>query len=125
MIQDNLKPKIKPYDKDEYILTQDFKFVDKGLKLHLTVKAGTKFDGASIPRFLWSTTGSPFMPQYVGPALVHDIVYRRKMDDHRDVSRKEADLIFKVLLKRNYVNAYQSNKMHLAVRSFGWKYWSK
>lgn len=125
MIQDNLRPVIAPYDKDEYVLEQGFKFVDERLKLHITIPAGFKFDGASIPRAMWTTTGSPFMPTYLGPALIHDVLYGNHMDDNREVSRKEADIIFKKLLRRNGVSKYQTWKMFRAVRMFGGKPWKK
>ena len=46
----------------------------------LTIKAGFVFDGASIPRLLWSWA-YPFDPNWVAAALAHDGLYAAELLD--------------------------------------------
>ena len=120
-IHPKLMPKVEPYKKELYMVVDWFSLSMEfeGRKYIINVPPSFVFDGASIPRFAWSTTGSPFLPEYLGPALVHDYLYRGHKDAGGHVSRKCADKLFRYLLKLNGVSRYQRNKMYLAVRVFG------
>jgi len=73
-------------------------------------------DGASIPRFLWSTVGSPFMPKFIPAALYHDYL----LTHHRGrYSKAEIDQQFLRLLLANGVSKFRANLMYRAVRTFG------
>ena len=110
-------PVIMPHDKDEYQVKESFFYMDENFEVW--VPYGTIFDGASIPRILWTTTGSPFLPQFVGPALIHDYLYVKCKDQNKRVTKKQADKLFHKLLRENGVGRYQAWKMHRAVRMFG------
>lgn len=110
-----LKP--LPYEK-RYILWASVSFQIKG-KLY-SINAGFKTDGASIPRFAWITTGTPFAPRHIRAAVIHDFLYQTG-----HVSRKDADDYFKFILREDGVNDYQANKMYLALRAFGWVAWRR
>ena len=84
------------------------------------IPQGFVWDGASIPRLFWSTTYSPYHPKVLRPGLVHDYLYRHKL-----LHRKNADKLFKDLLKKNGVSLYQRNKIYYAVRMFGGKYYNE
>ena len=70
-------PKIQPFQYEDgdtgYWNLYDYAFemVD-GI---LTIKAGFDFDGASIPRWLWSLIGHPVEPTILPGALPHDGLY--------------------------------------------------
>ena len=69
----------------------------------LIVDAGSVFDGASIPWILRPVLGSPFDPNYMAPAFVHDMLCHSAV-----VSRSVADKEFAELLK---VNSPESAKV--------------
>lgn len=77
------------------------------------------FDGASIPRFLWSIIGCPFSPRFRAAALVHDYLY----SIHK--GRAIADRIFRQMLLDAGVSKYTARKMFLAVWMFGRKAYRK
>lgn len=108
---------------DEYLLKETFYISRPKWDLELTVPSGIIFDGASIPRICWTTTGSPFLPAFIGPALVHDTIYIKGCDNLRKYTKKEADDVFHKLLRENGVGRYTAWKMHKAVRLFGKGIW--
>lgn len=63
-----------------YILDTDYTYHWKigGKHFRITIPAGFKYDGASVPRVFWSVTG--FLPDGLGraAALVHDFIYVHK-----------------------------------------------
>jgi len=52
-------------------LLETFAFID-GAELRWDVPSGARIDGASIPQFLWSITGSPYVGKYRDASVVHD-----------------------------------------------------
>jgi hypothetical protein len=73
-----------------------------------------KWDGASIPRFLWRIIGSPFQPKLMVPSLVHDYLYGE--GEASGYTRKEADKLFKKLLMANGVDEERAESMYAGVR---------
>lgn len=86
----------------------------------VTVPGGFETDGASIPRFAWLTTGTPFDPRHIRAAVAHDHMYRVN-----GVTRLEADKIFRAILLEDGVAPYQAWKMFLALRVGGWVAWRR
>ena len=94
---------------------------------HAYIPEGFVFDGASIPRFAWATTGSPFVGAHRKPALVHDAIYSGKRGEIFDVqtgerikmTRKQADdaLLSGCIFEGQ--DWYTRNKIYSAVRLFG------
>jgi len=114
-----LKPIVRPLpNKNLYELVTAFHTIIDGIEVD--IPEGFIFDGASVPRFLWSIIGSPYLPQYIGAGLVHDYLYRTGI-----VSRKKADQIFYDLLRDNKVSKFYARKMYWGVRFGGWKAWNK
>ena len=86
----------------------------------ITLPIGFRTNGASIPRFAWITTGTPYDPRYIGAALLHDFIYQTAVR-----SRLYADQLFRDLMLLDGVSVYQSCKMYLALRAFGWVVWKR
>ena len=57
----------------------------------LTVPAGFRCDGCSVPRFLWDTVSPQLDPCTLRGAVAHDYLYRNTPEGW---SREEADLLF-------------------------------
>ena len=81
-----------------------------------TIPAGFISDGASIPRALWSTIGSPFYPKFIPAALYHD--YLLSLSDP-SLTKSYIDKEFHRLLLANGVSKFRARLMFWAVRSFG------
>ena len=58
-------------------LLQDFSFRDSKGKTW-KAPAGSIVNGASIPRILWSTVGSPFTGRYRRASVVHDVACQQR-----------------------------------------------
>lgn len=52
-------------------LLEDFSFID-GAELAWDVPGGARINGASIPQWLWTITGSPYVGNYRDASVVHD-----------------------------------------------------
>ena len=125
-INRDLKPATRPFGEGQVITTERFRYQCSSSLYLVDLPEGFVFDGASIPRAFWSTTGSPFMPKYIGAGLVHDALYRYAMDaTGKPITRKLADQIFVWALKRNGVGSYQRWKIYNALRAFGGAAWKK
>lgn len=98
----------------EAILLEDIEVSD-----HI-VKAGFKFDGASIPRAFWWLIGSPFTGKYRKAALLHDALYAAELYE-----REVCDNKFDEVMEKDGVNWFKRNTMWLAVRAGGGFVWSK
>lgn len=86
----------------------------------LMVPKGFETDGASIPRFAWITTGTPFDPRHLRAAVLHDFNYQcGKM------KRVAADKLFRRMLLEDGVHPYQAGKMYWALRVFGRIVWRR
>ena len=101
-----------------FILSQD-KTVES-LGYSVTVKKGFDFDGASIPKWLWSIYGSPLNGNYVVASLIHDGLYASQK-----VSKKISDKIFLDIMKQSNVGYVKRTSMYLAVKMFGGKDWKE
>lgn len=80
----------------------------------VTVPAGYCFDGASIPRCLWSLIGSPFDPDLMVAAAVHDWYCDHSANCYQ--SRVIGDAVFFYLLTKAGVARWRRVLMYLGVR---------
>ena len=101
-----------------FILSKD-KTVES-LGYRVTVKKGFDFDGASIPKWLWSIYGSPLNGNYVVASLIHDGLYASQK-----VSKSVSDKIFLDIMKQSNVRYIKRTSMYLAVKMFGGKDWKE
>ena len=101
-----------------FILSKD-KTVES-LGYSITVKKGFDFDGASIPKWLWSIYGSPLNGNYVVASLIHDGLYASQK-----VSKRVSDKIFLDIMKQSNVGYIKRTSMYLAVKLLGGKSWKE
>ena len=110
--------KVERLGENSWKLLEDFSLATD--KYEVTVKKGFDFDGASIPKVLWSVIGSPMEGNYVPGAVIHDGLYASQK-----VSKMVADNIFLDLMKQSNVGYVKRTSMYLAVKVFGGKDWKK
>lgn len=77
------------------------------------------YDGASIPRCLWSIIGSPFTGTHSRAAFIHDVLYAAELYD-----RSTCDWLFLELMQACGTSWWKRNAMWSAVRSGGGIVWA-
>ena len=90
-----------------------------GITHTVTLPAGYIFDGASIPRLVWSVIGHPFDPSFIVAAAVHDWYCDRASETHDYQLRVIGDAVFFSLLRRAGVSWWKRSSMYMAVRAYG------
>lgn len=88
--------------------------------LSFTIPKDFIWDGASIPRIFWLSTGSNYDPKYTLPALIHDYLYKAGI-----CSKRKADLVFLRELNRSGVDWYTRHKMYIGVVWGGGEAWNE
>ena len=86
----------------------------------IEIPAGFESDGASVPRFFWSTVFPPGDSKALRPAIIHDYIYRTHPTGW---TRKMADENFHSLLVEAGISKYRAYKAYLGVRLFGQSAW--
>lgn len=123
-----LPPPIISYNVSEkcWYLEEEYSYQYDGNLIK--VPKGFDFDLASIPRFLWWLI-APFELSISAP-LLHDFIYVHRGDlpeasiiPVRTYNRKQADVLFRQLMKQEGVPTWRMNAAYLAVRLFGKKAW--
>jgi hypothetical protein len=94
-------------------VVKPFGFVDSQAR-KWEVPVGTKTDGASIPRALWSLVGSPFTGAYREAAVIHDRYCQTKLRSWSDTH----DAFYEAMLASG-VDKQQALLMWAAVYRFG------
>jgi len=123
-IHESLKILSRPYDHNHRITMQSLEVTVQG-KI-IAVPSDFIYDGASVPRAVWSIVGSPFQPEFEGPEIVHRYLYRtHAIIGGTRITRKEADLIFRELLAWNNVGPVHRQIMYRGVRLGGWASWKR
>lgn len=107
------QPNLSPLpDRNQYLVLDDY-LAEYG-DLKIVVPADFIFDGASVPFFGWLPTYTPFHPDVMAPALLHDWLYL-----NHQVDRKTADQIFYDFLVLNGAGKFKAKLMHKGVRIGG------
>ena len=75
---------------------------------------GSKVDGASIPRSLWSLMGGPFEGKYRNASVLHDVSY-----DQHIRPWQECDRMFYNAMRCSGVSAIEAKTMFYALYRFG------
>lgn len=114
-------PHIHGITKEEYQLDRNWVVkIAVGAKTYtIWIKAGFKFDGASIPRLLWRLCGHPFEAPRIAAALAHDWLYRAQV-----TTRGEADKIFNAICKKVGMSAWRTGPEYYALWACGWAAWN-
>ena len=110
--------KVNIVDDNVFILFEDV--VVESLGYSITVKKGFDFDGASIPKWLWSIYGSPLNGNYVVASLIHDGLYASQK-----LPKRVCDKVFLDIMKQSNVGYLKRTSMYLAVTMFGGKDWKE
>jgi hypothetical protein len=100
-------------DRDMQLL-EDFWYIDPQGRRWDAPK-GTIIDGASIPRTLWSSVGSPYTGDYRRAAVVHDAVVGKK-----GILRAEADTMFYYACLAGGCSLVQAKLLYAGVRVGAW-----
>ena len=89
----------------------------------IVIDSGFGWDLASIPRVLFPVVNKDELG-IIAP-LVHDWLYQHRglIKFHSPVSRREADRLFRVLMREDGVGPIRRKAAWLAVRLFGWLAW--
>ncbi len=106
----------------------------------ITVPEGFLYDGASVPRLVWSLSGITPDGLIRAAALVHDFIYRHEgrlprnsygvllndryvdYSDHR-WQRVDADRLFARIMREAGVPTLKRRAAYLGVRAGGWASW--
>ena len=103
------QPTVKPAPRtDLYETTRDYDVTVDGERV--VVPKGLRFDGASIPEAAWQLTYTPFHPDVMAAAVVHDWLYY-----NHQVERETADGIFFDLVPHTNVCTIQPQQVGRAV----------
>ena len=140
-----IQPNIEPISDRVYQVTSPWSitWITGDVVNRLNVPAGSRYDGASIPRWLWSITGIRPDGVHRAGTLVHDFIYYyegvlpigsmqyRYIGDHESNfqnvtgkwSRRDADKIGYKLWKR--AGQPKAKLMYKIVRTFGYFLWKE
>jgi len=102
-------------DRDMRLL-RDFSYTDPEGKIW-NAPAGSEINGASIPRPLWSTVGSPYTDDYRNASIVHDVAVDKNITPQQ---RKEADKMFYYACLAGGCSKPQARVLYLGVRIGSW-----
>ena len=75
---------------------------------------GSKVDGASIPRSLWTFMGGPFEGRYRNASVLHDVAY-----DQRTRTWQECDRMYYNAMRCSGVSALEAKTMFYSLYRFG------
>jgi hypothetical protein len=135
------QPDITPIRGDLYKLDAQYVYTWKhqGAERRITVPLGFEYDGASIPRILWTLVNITPDGLHRAAALIHDWIYRNRgnlgdsyqkflEDSWKTIpngkwERIHADRMFARLLREAEVPKFRRRIMYLAVRLLGWLSW--
>ncbi len=122
------QPDIRPTGPGEYTLHGNYTYTDRTTVGHplslIKVPDGFKYDGASVPRPLWSISGIRPDGLIRAAALIHDFIYRYAGWKGR-YTRKEADILFRYIIREAGLGWWTAVRAYRAVRLFGWIPWRK
>ncbi len=125
-LSDEHQPDIRPVSRLRYKNQKDYTVVlraDNGADVALTVPAGFKSDGASVPRLAWTLSGLTPDGQIRAAALCHDYLYRMKGKINSfaflQTKRVDADILLYDLMRAAQVSKYRSWIAYRFVRIFG------
>lgn len=111
-------------DHGEWILIEDYEL--DGFK----IPKGFIFDGASIPRIMWSIMNFTPIGYHMPAALVHDYLYRnvgiaQRYDKPYYYTKPDADKEFHRILRELGIRSWQASLCYSAVKIFGFIAWQQ
>jgi hypothetical protein len=132
------QPDITPIQHSKYRYRNDEDYTItifvRGLPYFITIPAGFIYDGASVPRVLWSLSGLTPDGLIRAASLVHDWIYVHKgevLAMHKNIkyplklTRAQTDRIFLDHMANSGMGWWERNTAFAAVRAYGWTQWKK
>lgn len=100
------------------VLLNDLRYTDPYGEVWIA-PAGSRVNGASIPRAFWGVIGSPFTGKYRNASVLHDVAYTEQSRPSED-----ADRMFYNAMRCSGVGALTAKTMYYALRRHGrhWKH---
>lgn len=98
----------------DMILLRDFWYQDPDGR-RWTAPRGSRINGASIPRPLWTVVGSPYIDDYRSASIVHDVAC-----DNPAIPRRDADRMFYFACLAGGCSKAQARLLYLGVRVGDW-----
>lgn len=95
-------------------LVEDFSYTDPDGRVW-PAPSGSIIDGASIPRPLWVTVGSPYTDDYRRASVVHDVAC-----GNPTIPRKDADVMFYHACRAGGCSFLQAKLLYAGVRFSTW-----
>lgn len=127
-VLDAKQPLIVPITKGEYELVKDYEFAIKvdGDIIMFKIPRRFTYDGASVPRALWSVLGMSRDGLHRAAALIHDWLYVNRgqvKGDGFSYNREFADKMFYELLLYLGESRWRAWIAYKGVRLFGGRFW--
>jgi hypothetical protein len=138
------QPDVRPVGEVRYRLHDDYTYNwdDNGACFRIQIPRGFVYDGASVPRVLWSVTGLRPDGLIRAAALVHDYFYRwdgvvpfgsyqvmlldgRWVSVDTPMTRSNADKLFKRMMADAGISPHLVWMAWSGVRMGGWISWGK
>ena len=101
-------------------VTEDLEYYDYRSKNLIVIPDTFRSNGASIPQCLWSITGYPLQQGVRPAAILHDLLYRKKM-----FPRVLCDQMFYDAMRYEEVSYLKAQAFYIAVRGFGKSHYDK
>ncbi|MGI9089131.1 MAG: DUF1353 domain-containing protein [Chthoniobacterales bacterium] len=98
------------------VLLQELRYTDPYGEVWVA-PAGSRVNGASIPRAFWSLIGGPFEGKYRNASVLHDVAYEKQAR-----SWEAADLMFYNAMRCSGVGVVTAKTMYYALRRHG-RHW--
>ncbi len=105
-------------DGTNMILLNELRYTDPYGEVWIA-PAGSRVNGASIPRAFWSLIGAPFEGKYRNASVLHDVAY-----DQQNRPWEDADRMFYNAMRCSGVGVVTAKTMYYALRRHGrhWKH---
>jgi hypothetical protein len=88
----------------------------------ITVPKGFTCDGMSVPRMFWGLVSPTIHPSTIAASMLHDYLYRTHAFGW---PRKQADVLFYVLLRSDGFPRWRALLAYIGVRLFGGRAWKE
>ena len=97
----------------------EYKITRETETIHIHIKDGFTYDGASIPRALWGLIGSPFTGRYRLASCVHDALYATHL-----LPKKLTEDIFYNIMRNDGVALWRASAIYSGVLVGGYSAWN-
>lgn len=136
------QPDARPLKRGGYHLNEEYvyQWAYSGRVSRITVPRGFRWDGASVPRAVWTLSGLQQDGLIRAAALIHDWIYHHDgklplgsqqefepgvgwIDIIGTWTRQDADKLFARMMRDSGIEPRYVRRAYVAVRAFGWILW--